>query len=265
MYFKDKTIWVLGASSGIGKELALQLAKQEAKLILTSRNTDSLTTVVQNCLQHTQFCNKLAADLIDNGKLTQLTTNAVDVYGHIDIVIHAAGVSQRSLAIETANDVYRQLLEVNFFAPVTISKQLLSHFSSRRSGHIVVLSSMAGLMGFPMRTGYAAAKHALKGFFETLQTENTNPDIHITIVSPGRINTPISMSALTASGKPHGKMDAGQLNGIPVQQCADKILSGIKNKKKHVIIARGERLLWWIWWFLPNLYYKIARKKGLNT
>ncbi len=118
-------------------------------------------------------------------------------------------------------------------------------------------------MGFPLRTGYSAAKHALKGFFETLQVEHTTPGMNITIVSPGRIKTPISLSAVLGNGETHNKMDDGQLNGIPVEKCASKILQAIEQKKKHIIIAKEEKILWWFWKNIRFLYYSIARKKGL--
>lgn len=265
MHFKDKVIWITGASSGIGKELALQLSQQHAKLLLTARRKEALVEVQLQCKQQTPHCHILAADLYDSADIKKLAEAAIDVYGHIDVIIHCAGVSQRSLAVNTTEEVYRQLMEINFFAPVNLTRYLLPHFASKQNGHIVILNSMAGLMGFPMRSGYSAAKHAVKGFFETLQTEHNIPNLEITIVSPGRINTPISLSALTADGSKHNHMDAGQLNGISVQRCAEKIIHAIHHKKKHVIIARGERLLWWFWWFLPSLYYRIARNTGLKA
>jgi short-subunit dehydrogenase len=194
----------------------------------------------------------------------ELTAKAISFIGRIDIIIHSAGVTQRSLAENTEMHVYRTLMEINFFAPVSLSKQILPHFTQNQSGHIVVISSMAGLMGFPKRTGYAAAKHALKGYFETLQTENSVRGISVTIAYPGRINTPISTNALLGDGGKHGKMDKGQLNGIPVNVCAAKIIRAIKLKKKKVIIAQGERLLFWFWWFLPALYHRIAQKTGMK-
>lgn len=264
MSFQNKVIWITGASSGIGAELARLLSKKQARLILSARRLDVLTTIADECLEHTAHCHTLPADLFDNENLIPLTRQAIAVYGHIDIVIHSAGNSQRSLAVDTEMSVYRSLMELNFFAPVTITKALLPHFKEQNTGHIVVLSSMSGLMGFPLRTGYAAAKHALKGFFETFQTEDTLPNVYTTIVSPGRIKTPISLSAVKGDGTLHGQMDEGQLNGIPVEKCAEQILKGISKKKKHVIIAREERLLWWIWWFLPGMYYRIAHNKGLK-
>ncbi len=265
MLFKDKVIWITGASSGIGAELAYQLAELGAWLVLTARNEEALHGIAKHCLQHTTHCIVLPADLADSSQAAAVAKSAIELFGRIDVLILNAGVTQRSLATQTEMEVYRRLMEINFFAPVGITKQILPKLAEQNASNIVVVSSMAGLMGFPMRTGYAAAKHALKGFFETLQSEHTIPTLTITIVSPGRINTPISFSALTANGAKHNQMDDGQLNGIPVKECADRIIKAIIKKKQHVIIAREERLLYWIWWLIPALYRKIARQKGMQT
>ncbi len=265
MHFKDKVVWITGASSGIGAALALQLAKQQAKLIITARNVDGLLKVQEKCLVHTSFCKIVSTDLSLEINGMNAVDNALQQFGNIDVVILNAGVTQRSLAIETDMNVYRQLMEINFFAPVIITQKLLPYFKQQQGGHIVAISSVAGLMGFPLRSGYAAAKHAMMGYFETLQTEKPVDGLDITIVSPGRINTDISIAALTKDGTAHLQKDKGQLNGIPVDVCAARILNAIKNKKKHVIIAQGEYLLWVIKWFVPSLFYKIAHKKGLTN
>lgn len=263
-FYTNKVIWITGASSGIGAELALQLSRQKASLILTARNQRALQEIQQVCLQHTPHCVLLPADLTDAGSLAPLAQQALDIFGHIDVLINNAGVTQRAFAEDTAPEVDRRLMEINFFTPVALTKLLLPHFRARKTGHVTVISSMAGLMGFPKRTAYAAAKHALKGYFETLQVEHTIPGFYATIVSPGRIQTPISLNALTASGQPHSKMDSGQQNGIPVDVCVRSILKGIAGHQRHIVIARSERILWWLhkWW--PSLYYRIARNTGLK-
>ncbi len=265
MHFKNKTIWITGASTGIGAELAKQLADTDVTLILTARDEQKLKTIAGIATGRGAICHILSADLYKSEVIEQLVLDAISLTGKIDVVIHSAGISQRSLATETSSDVYRQLMEINFFAPVQVNHYLLPHFLKNSSGHIVVLSSMAGLMGFPMRSGYAAAKHALKGFFETLQAELWQSGIYVSIVYPGRIRTSISVTAVTGNGTPHGKMDEGQLNGISVDICAQRIIDGIKRNKKRIIIAKGERLLWWIWWYWHSLYYKIAHKKGITN
>lgn len=265
MHFNDKVVWITGASSGIGAELALQLAAQKAKLILTARNEEALIQVQQKCLQQTSFCTIVLADLLNEAETDIAVTKALELLGKIDFVFLNAGVTQRSLAYETENHVYRSLMEINFFAQVAITQKLFPFFKKQGFGHFVAISSMAGLMGFPYRSGYAAAKHALMGYFETLQTENAVAGVNYTIISPGRINTAISASALTKDGTPHLKNDIGQLNGIQVKQCVAQILKAVINNKKHIIIARGEYWLWVIKFFLPGLYYKIAHNKGMNN
>lgn len=255
-------MWITGASSGIGAELASQLSAQGAKLILTARNEAALQALAATCKAAGAACAVLPADMLLAAQLPEVTAKAINIWGTVDIVIFSAGSSQRSFAAQTETSVYRYLMELNFFAPLIITQQLLPHFKEAQKGHIVAIGSMAGLMGFPLRTGYAASKHALKGFFETLQTEQES--VHITIVSPGRVKTPISVNAVLADGSKHGRMDKGQLTGMPVAICATKILKGIQQQKRHLIIARSEKILWWLWWFARPLYYRIAQKKGLQ-
>jgi dehydrogenase/reductase SDR family member 7B len=261
MHFKNKVVWITGASSGIGAELAFQFAKQQARLILTARDVEALEKVRLQCTRDTHECSILAADMLNAASLADLSFQAYSIYSKIDVIIFSAGQSQRSMAVETNIDVYRKLMDLNFMAPVIITQSLFKlNFNHL---HLVPISSVAGLMGFPMRTGYAASKHALKGYFESLQTEQKSHKLTITIVSPGRINTPVAQNAITGDGKAYGEMDKGQLNGMPADICARKIIRAVQRKRKHVIIARSERLLWWIWWFIRPLYYTIAAKKGL--
>jgi dehydrogenase/reductase SDR family member 7B len=265
MHFNDKIVWITGASSGIGASLSALLAARKAKLLLTGRDETALQRVKEQCMQSTSSCSVLPVDMLQPPELYEWVQKAIDVYGVPDLVIFSAGRSQRSLAMDTSEPVYRELMELNFFAPMILTKKLLPHFHKRGSGHIVVIGSMAGLMGFPLRTGYAASKHALKGFYETLQTENNIPGVNVTIISPGRVQTPISVNAVSGNGEPYGRMDTGQLNGIPVDECARRILSAIQKKKKHVIIAQNEKFLWWLWWFCRRFYYRIAREKGMTN
>ncbi|WP_295126906.1 SDR family oxidoreductase [uncultured Chitinophaga sp.] len=262
MYFSNKIVFITGASSGIGKALALELAKQQAKLVLTARRADVLADVKAECLKYTPHCKLLSFDLTDSAQIEPKAAEALQLFGGLDVLINNAGVSQRSPVMETALEVDRQIMEINFFATVAFTKALLPHFKKQGHGHIIVMSSMAGLLGFPMRSAYSAAKHALHGFFETFQTEQPVKDLHTTIVCPGRINTPISLSALTGSGQPHGKMDDGQKNGIPADKCARIILKAAENKKKLIKIAKEEKILLAIKRVIPSMFYKIAHKVG---
>lgn len=264
MYFSNKIVLITGASSGIGKALALELARQQAKLILVARRAEVLAEVQAECLQYTQHCQLLCFDLKNSELIPAKAAEALTLFGGLDVLINNAGVSQRSLVTETAAEVDRDIMEINFFSTVYMTKALLPHFVKQGHGHIIAMSSMAGLMGFPMRSAYSAAKHALHGFFETFQTEQPVKDLHTLIVCPGRINTPISLSALTGSGEKHGKMDDGQKNGIPADKCAQIILRAAEKKKKLIKIAKEEKILLAIKRVLPNLFYKIAHNAGMK-
>lgn len=263
-FYHNKVVLITGASSGIGKALAMQLAAQKAKLILTARRMEVLQEVKAACLQHTDHCHIIPFDLSQTQQIPELAQKALAIYGNIDVLINNAGVSQRALTVDTDINVDRSIMELDYFAVVTLTKALLPQFIKQQKGNIIVISSVSGLMGFPMRSAYAAAKHALQGFFETLQTEKPAPELHITIACPGRINTPISLSALTGDGKPHQVMDEGQKNGIPVATCAQKILTAAEQKKKRVIIAKEERILLFLKKFVPKLFFKIAHSRGMQ-
>lgn len=257
--------WVTGASSGIGLELARQLVRKGSKVVLTARRADELEALRTEFPQQSDRLAVIPADLTQSERIPALCEQAWQAFGRLDVVVHNAGISQRSLADHTQPEVYRKLMEINYFAPAAITAQLLPRFKAQAKGHFVVISSVAGLFGVPLRTGYAAAKHAVKGHFEALQTELYNSPVGCTLVFPGRINTPISLSALTGSGEPHNKMDAGQLNGIPVEQCAREILRALERRKRRVFIAREEKVLFWFWKWWPALYYKIAANTEKST
>ena len=261
MHFKDKIVWITGASSGIGKELAVQLSKQNAILILTSSNVALLENLKSELNSKTHI---LSFNLFEIDEIERLVEKAMQFEGRIDYVIQSAGISQRSLASETSLVVYKKLMDINYFAPLALTQAILPHFKNQNSGSVTVISSIAGLIGFPLRTGYCASKHAVKGYLETLQTELFKTNLHICIVYPGRINTNISKNALLGNGNQFGTTNKNNEVGMNVSICANKILSGIIKRKKYIIIVKAERLLFWLWWFIPSLYYKIANVKGVK-
>ncbi|MCW3463093.1 SDR family oxidoreductase [Chitinophaga nivalis] len=260
MTYKDKVILITGASSGIGHELALLLARQQARLILAARRQPALEAVRNECLLLTPYCEILPMDVTDETQIQAGVTKALQFFGKIDVLVNNAGVTQRSKLIDTTVNAVRQLMEVNFFGPVMLTKALLPHFREQGGGQVIVISSMAGLMGYPWRSGYNAAKHALQGYFETLQTEQPIPHLYTTLVCPGRIHTPITYAAVTANGEPYGKMDPHQAKGMPVTTCARRILKAMQQRKKLVLIAREEKILLWCKRYFPPLFYLIARK-----
>lgn len=179
--------------------------------------------------------------------------------GRIDVLINNAGRSQRSLAKETPPEIDRNIMELNFFSVVELTKLVLPQMLKNGSGHIVVISSIAGKLGFSMRTAYSASKHALQGYFESLRTELANDNIKVTIVSPGRIKTNISVNAVTKDGSPYNIMDEGQANGMNAALCAAKIVKAIK-ERKELLVGKTEILMVHIRRFLPSLYYKLVTR-----
>jgi dehydrogenase/reductase SDR family member 7B len=258
--FTEKIVWITGASSGIGEELAYAFAREGAFLVLMARNREKLENVRIKCLKDTSKCWVYPVDLLKIDHLDNLVATVIEQTGQIDVLVNNAGRSQRSFARDTALDIDRTIMELNFFSKVALTKLVLPHMLKNKSGHIVVISSISGKFGFPMRTAYSASKHAIQGFFESLRAELVKDNISITIVSPGRVKTDISLNAITGSGGSYDKMDPGQAEGMPADECAARIVKAIKNKRKEVLIGQKEVALVYIRRFLPILYHKIVTR-----
>ena len=236
MSFSNKIIWVTGASSGIGKALAIELSQQNCKLILSSRNKEALELVRKDC-QNIENIKIITLDLEDYTSLSLKVEEAITAFGKIDILINNGGISQRSLAENTHINVDKRLMDVNYFGTVALSKAILPHFIKNNKGHFAVTTSIVGKIGTPLRSTYAASKHALHGFFDSLRAENHHHNIAVTLMCPGFINTNVSKNALTGNGTPQGKMDLATGNGMSPEKCAKRMLSAIKKQKGEVYIA----------------------------
>lgn len=261
---QDKTIWITGASSGIGKELALQLARGKNRLVLSSRKVETLETISKLCADAGSETLVLPLDLEKSDTFFQAVDTVLQRFGGIDLLINNGGVSQRSLAAETPLDIDRKMMEINYFGTIGLTKAVLPVMRKQKSGQIAVISSLSGKFGWAQRSAYAAAKHALQGFFETLHIELAPEGIDVNIICPGRVNTPISISALTSDGSPHGRIDEGQKNGIPVEVCVDKIIKGLATHKPEIIIARSERVVYIIHSISKRLFYYVASRVNPN-
>ncbi len=202
----------------------------------------------------------LPFDLCGSDDFTPQCQAMLARFGKVDIVVHSAGVTQRSLAVDTDLAVVRHFMDVNFFGPVALTKAVLPSRLARRTGHLVVLSSLAGKFGTPLRSSYAAAKHALHGFFDSLRAEMTDAGIAVTIVCPGYIATDISLHSLVGDGSLYGKMDESQARGLPVDICAQHILSAIRRRKEEVLIGGRETYAVYLKRFFPRLFSRFIRK-----
>lgn len=256
--YKNKVVWITGASSGIGRALALQLSDAGAKLVLSARNKEALEEVAKDCTD----AMVLPLDLADASNFEALTQLVISRFGQIDFLINNGGNSQRATADETSNEVARQLMEVNYFGPTLLTKAVLPVFKKQGSGHIVVLSSIAGKFGFYLRSSYSAAKHALHGFFDSLRLEEEGNGIKVTIICPGKIRTNMSRNALKADGTAHAKMDQSMGEGMTAEECASQIIKAVAADKEEVLIGGKEILAAKIKRFSPKLFGKIIRKQN---
>ncbi|HEY0739877.1 MAG TPA: SDR family oxidoreductase [Chryseosolibacter sp.] len=260
-----KVIWITGASSGIGEALTYALAKLNTKLILSARRKDELERVKGNCPKQAQMNIRiLPLDLSLPDTLKLSTEAAVQIFGYVDILVHNGGISQRSLVKDTALEVDRRLMEVNYFGAVALTKFILPHFIKRRGGHFVVVTSLTGKFGTPYRSGYAASKHALHGFFDAVRAEHYADNIRVSMICPGFIHTPITYSALTGDGSKLNKMDEAQYKGKPAAWCAEKIVAAIKKEKQEVYIGGREVYGAYIKRFFPSLFAHIIRKVAVR-
>lgn len=254
MNFKDKRVWITGASSGIGEALAVEFHRAGARLILSARRENELQRVQAACGggPNTRV---QPMDVSKPAELPEKTRAALAMFGGIDVLVLNAGISQRALARDTGEDVYRRLMEVNFFGPEALARAVLPTMLENKSGHFVVVSSVAGKFGVPLRTGYSASKFALHGFFEALRAEEGRNGIRVTMVCPGYIRTDISLSALKGDGSLHAKMDAALARGMPAEECARQILRAVDGGKKEVVIASArERALAYVSRIFPGVF-----------
>lgn len=252
-------IWITGASSGIGEATAKKFSKEGYSLVLSSRKLNELQRVQEECA-HPEDIRLLPLDLANSSDFDQKASEAIAYFGKIDIVLHNGGISQRSLIKETKLDVDRKLMEVNYFGTVALTKAILPHFIQRKKGQFAVVTSLVGKFASPYRSSYAASKHALHGFFDTLRAEQYQDGIAVTMICPGFIRTQVSINALTADGSPLGEMDEAQDKGMSPEACAIEIYEAIRSKKEEVYIGGKETLAVYLKRFFPGIFSKILRK-----
>lgn len=256
-----RTVWITGASSGIGAACACRYAAEGARLVLTSSSRERLEAVAAQCrAAGAADVAVLPYDFRDASGLEALARDAWAVFGGLEIVFLNAGVSQRTTVEDTSPEMIREMMEINFFAPALLAKALAGPMTERGGGHIAVTTSIAGRFGFPLRCGYSSSKFALYGFFETLQAEYWDRGIRVTLVCPGRVRTNISFYALDKGGRRHGEMDPGQAGGMSPEKAADIIVRAVARGRREVLVGRKELLMVWIKRFFPGLCARLARR-----
>ena len=236
---KDKVVWITGASSGIGEALVYRYHKAGARLIISSRNRDELFRVKTNCKGAINI-HVLSLDLEQTASLPQKASEAMRIFGKIDILINCGGISQRSLALETIAEAEEKIMRINFWGTVTLSKAVIPAMIQNGGGQVVCISSLVGKFGTRFRSAYAASKHALHGYFDSLRSEIYDKNISITMICPGFIKTNVSLNALAGDGKAQNTMDDSIEKGMPAAECAEKIFNAVRDKKEEVYIGGKE-------------------------
>ncbi|MEI6060437.1 MAG: SDR family NAD(P)-dependent oxidoreductase [Bacteroidota bacterium] len=258
-------IWITGASSGIGEALSAKWAMSETLLILSGRDQAQLERVAGDCRKKGAEVHLVPFDLTKEDEIIAAVNKVQTLVPKIDILVNNGGIGQRSMVLDTPAAVSRRIMETDFWGHMELTRAVLPFIVSTGGATIVVMSSLSGLFGFPQRSMYCAAKHALHGFFETLRLEHHKDNIRVTIVCPGRVKTNISYHALTSTGIEHGLMDKGQENGVTAGLCASRIDKAIKRNRKQVIIGKKEVIMPYLKRFFPWLFYRIALRIDPNS
>lgn len=248
-------VWITGASSGIGEALAVAWSREGATLVLSARNTAELERVRGACVDPQKHC-VLPLDLTD----TSAIAAAAKEVPRVDVLVHSGGVSQRSLAAETDLATDRAIMDLNYFGTVALTKAVLPSMLARRSGHIVPITSVIGYVGIPTRSAYAASKHALHGFFESLRAETAKDGIAITIVVPGYVRTKVSQNALRGDGTPYGKLDDTHARAMRPEDAAPRILDAVAAKKAEVRVGGKEIWAVVLRRYLPGVMRRILSR-----
>jgi NADP-dependent 3-hydroxy acid dehydrogenase YdfG len=243
--FENQVVWITGASSGIGEALAVKLAAAGAKLVLSARRQNELKRVAAVCEAvgaDRAGLLVLPLDVTDWAAMPAAAERVLETFDRIDMLLNNAGISQRSLCVDTDMSVYRNLFEVDVLGQIALTKAVLPLMLERRSGHIAITSSVAGKIGVPYRTGYCAAKHAVMGFYDALRAEVAGHGVKVTTITPGYIRTNISVHALTGDGSEFGEVDPEIAGGMDAMRCAEVIIEGLRKGKPEIPVGDGPEM-----------------------
>ena len=257
---ENKVVWITGASSGLGKALAEKCAALGAEVILTARRVDELESV-RLALLHSEKHLSIAADITDEAQVLQAYKKILDEKGRIDWLINNAGLSQRALIADTTMQTERAIMEVDYFSQVFLTKTVLPTFLAQKSGRIVFVSSVAGLLGTQYRATYSAAKGAIHMWANSLRAEVANDGVDVSVIFPGFVKTNVSFNALNGAGQPQGHQDEAIENGLEPEDFADISIKALLNGQEYIVIGgRKEVLGTWVSRLSPSTLYKMIRK-----
>lgn len=259
-----QVIWITGASSGIGAALAKQWAAKGAILVLSARRAALLEALQQELVNSSQHL-VLPLDLTDATAMELAVQQVLAQFGRVDWLINNAGVSQRATILQTQLATERQLMELDYFAQIQLTRLLLPSMLAAKQGQVVFISSVAGLVGTQYRAGYSAAKAALHMWANSLRAEHHADGIFVATVFPGFVHTAVSQHALTGDGTALGHMDQAQANAMSADQFATKTIQALARRRQHIVIGGlKERFAAWLIGIAPSLLYRLIRRAAVR-
>ena len=236
----QKVVWITGASSGIGRALAIRAAEAGCQLILSGRRQEALATLAASLPVESLI---LPFEATDYPSLADTVAAAWQWRGRVDVLINNAGISQRCIAMDAKPEIYTELINVDLIAPIWLTQLQLNRMAEAGGGHIVAISSVAGRIGAPLRTAYCAAKHGLIGYMDALRSEvDKVHNIKVTNILPGSVATDVARNAITGDGGRRGLSDAVIDAGDDPLDCADAILEAVRNDQPELIFAKDMEL-----------------------
>lgn len=258
--FHDNVVLLTGASSGIGRELAVQLAAQGARLTLAARSRERLDEVAAECRQRGGEASAVPTDVGRQEACRELVEACIGEYGRLDTLINNAGRTMWSLFedLETLQP-FEDIMRVNYFGSVYCTYYGLPHLRRSR-GRLVGVSSLTGKTGVPTRSGYAASKHAMAGFFDTLRIELAGSGVTVTVAYPDFVATETRHQAFGADGEPIGESPVREGEIMSAEECARQIIVGAARRRRELIMSTRGKLGLWLKLFAPGLIDRVARR-----
>ncbi len=254
-FIKDKVVLITGGSSGIGKACAERFGREGGRICITGRNQENLdAAAAELCAKGVEVITS-QGDVANETDCVRMINETLNKYGRIDVLINNAGISMRAFFLHLDLSVMRQLMEVNFFGTVYCTKYALKQLLKHR-GSVVGISSVAGYIGLPGRTGYSASKFAMEGFLKALRLENHSTGLHVMIVNPGYTESNIRKTALVADGSSQGESPRDEGRMMTAEEVAEHIYNGVRKRKQRVVLSREGKLSYYLSKLLPGFVDK---------
>ncbi len=256
---KAKVVIITGASSGIGKALAEEYADNNHALVLAARNIKELQSTADDLRNKCAGILPVQTDVSNESDCKNLIKKSIEEYGKIDILINNAGISMRALFEQCDLSVIKQLMDVNFWGTVFCTKYALPYLLESK-GSVTGISSLAGYIGLPGRTGYSASKHAMRGFLDTLRVENRKKKLHVLVVCPGFTTSKIRITALKGDGTRQGTSPRDEEKMMTSEEVARKIRRYVKKHRRTLLLTKQVKIAIGLNKFLPALVDKLVYK-----